>query len=1411
MIGSYSNAPVASSVDGASTQAPPLIVPGRDGSIMLASSGLQQLPYRAQDLVASAPWSLGQRGTSMMVGSKTSFMVEVDLRTGHVLQTLPTITDGCPTSPVPPSDGSAPPSMWLGRNDYVVRAYDTSARKLLWNLTYSEVMPPALPSDAQDAEQRADNAANAYLEQCEARQGRNIFSATVHGEITASDAITGALKWRSESLGAPLAHVYDVCSADSGETSYIEHRLLEVWPASAEFQQQLLNGGGASIAGGGGGDDGGSKAQRSEVFVGALPGGQLYVLPRSPYTTFDFTSPPEAFVSGGGGGGALLPAPVYDAATLAAAAKDVVVVHADDGVVSDSLITAHWLEQCGALWDLTRDPQVEYQCLIGVHNVTAAVDSHALRALPAAAALISGIAISSAAGSEGSRRTEPFAAASILSLMARQIASSIAPVGLVPHIAALLELVIAVMTVVAALLLVFSIVARVPCCRRAAQRAVSAVLGNWKRGGRTNRSRGRGGRASANDASGSTGVQPTLTIGVAAASDASVATATDAVAGSSSNAVVSAPRSMHSEATVQLGGVVHRVIGRLAISDRILGYGCNGTVVYAGQVDSRPVAIKRMLRTFHPTATREISLLIRTDGHANVVRYFACEEAADFVYLALELCDGTLADEVARAAKARAKFAARSAAGKLKGPSQLRGGGLGAGGPGSVFRLAEDLDISGGADSGHASEGDDTAVAQSAVAAAAVALPVPTPTPDTRRFLREIASAIAHLHSHHIAHRDVKPANILISSLRDQSGSPTQHLYPGREFHSIGTRFAPKISDFGLGKQLSVDASSYGHSLGGPALQRAAHGAQEPLASGAASPPRPGDTATSTSAGAAPGSIGWMAPEVLVPLLRERSPHDPLLPHSPPADRGGGSGGGAGIGHGSEVLLVSGAAPDAKKEQLAAGDTAGGSGDQLRWRRTRAADVWALGCVFFHVLDPGAHPFGQSYERERNILRGAADLSCLEPAAPEMHDLIAAMLRVDPTTRPSAHEVAEHPAMWSDDQRLAFLVDVSDRLERECEGSALLAFLEAQSRRVVGASWAQRLPAALITDNSKYRKYDYGSIVDCLRLLRNKRSHFRELPDAVRVGVLGSLDDPVALVPFFLARERFPLLLLACWEATRSFLAHEPVFAAHIGSHTAAPIAVKARARAALTASATLPPPGSATPAGVAAASAAPAPAAVVVSSQTASPGPSHPSLPRPQAAPSAGGGAAGTAGALAARSAAATLQQRPAALASVPRAPPVVLSSAATAIVPSREWYQPESAWHDAHAAMVHLVATSTGGPVVCATRDRDADGGSAEATTAARVMVVSAHSWLTETRFSGGAHTTGPKYKSMLCKDWEGSKGTVCGRGVRCDFAHGALELRLRPGGTRITDSITSSTLDDSGSSEDVVEAMQRFVLRY
>jgi len=74
-------------------------------------------------------------------------------------------------------------------------------------------------------------------------------------------------------------------------------------------------------------------------------------------------------------------------------------------------------------------------------------------------------------------------------------------------------------------------------------------------------------------------------------------------------------------------------VGRLVLSPLVLGYGCHGTIVYRGTLDGRPVAVKRMLRAFHAAADREMRLLIESDGHPNVVRYFLREQAGDFVYL----------------------------------------------------------------------------------------------------------------------------------------------------------------------------------------------------------------------------------------------------------------------------------------------------------------------------------------------------------------------------------------------------------------------------------------------------------------------------------------------------------------------------------------------------------------------------------------------------------------------------------------------------------------------------------------------------------------------------------------------------------------------------------------------------------
>uniref|UniRef100_A0A7S1TIK4 non-specific serine/threonine protein kinase n=1 Tax=Compsopogon caeruleus TaxID=31354 RepID=A0A7S1TIK4_9RHOD len=90
-------------------------------------------------------------------------------------------------------------------------------------------------------------------------------------------------------------------------------------------------------------------------------------------------------------------------------------------------------------------------------------------------------------------------------------------------------------------------------------------------------------------------------------------------------------------------------IGKITVSNKVLGYGSHGTVVYEGTLEpgSRRVAVKRLLRQFYDAARKEISMLIELDEiSSHIVRYYAMEEDAEFLYLALELCNGTLADRV---------------------------------------------------------------------------------------------------------------------------------------------------------------------------------------------------------------------------------------------------------------------------------------------------------------------------------------------------------------------------------------------------------------------------------------------------------------------------------------------------------------------------------------------------------------------------------------------------------------------------------------------------------------------------------------------------------------------------------------------------------------------------------------------
>ncbi|SCU91690.1 LADA_0F11452g1_1 [Lachancea dasiensis] len=84
----------------------------------------------------------------------------------------------------------------------------------------------------------------------------------------------------------------------------------------------------------------------------------------------------------------------------------------------------------------------------------------------------------------------------------------------------------------------------------------------------------------------------------------------------------------------------------LTVSNKILGYGSSGTIVFQGTFQHRPVAVKRMLIDFFDIGTQEIKLLTESDHHPNVVRYYCSESSGRFLYIALELCMSTLEDVV---------------------------------------------------------------------------------------------------------------------------------------------------------------------------------------------------------------------------------------------------------------------------------------------------------------------------------------------------------------------------------------------------------------------------------------------------------------------------------------------------------------------------------------------------------------------------------------------------------------------------------------------------------------------------------------------------------------------------------------------------------------------------------------------
>ncbi|GJD12091.1 Serine/threonine-protein kinase/endoribonuclease IRE1 [Galdieria sulphuraria] len=205
------------------------------------------------------------------------------------------------------------------------------------------------------------------------------------------------------------------------------------------------------------------------------------------------------------------------------------------------------------------------------------------------------------------------------------------------------------------------------------------------------------------------------------------------------------------------------------------------------------------------------------------------------------------------------------------------------------------------------------------------------------------------------------------------------------------------------------------------------------------------------------------------------------------------------------------------------------------------------GCILYFVLTGGKHPFGNSvYERESKICKGDYNLAELENLQLwDAKDLIEKMIGLDPSSRLSAKQILKHPFFWSDTKKLSFLSDVSDRLsffKKNGNGSRenkdLIVSFEKYCRIVLATtetkriSWATKIDMIVLKAPNS-RNYDTTSVSDSLRLIRNKRSHYNELPSSVQrvLGLLPCYDREENFNHNFWQyfNSRFPKLLITVY------------------------------------------------------------------------------------------------------------------------------------------------------------------------------------------------------------------------------------------------------------------------------------------
>ena len=169
---------------------------------------------------------------------------------------------------------------------------------------------------------------------------------------------------------------------------------------------------------------------------------------------------------------------------------------------------------------------------------------------------------------------------------------------------------------------------------------------------------------------------------------------------------------------------------------------------------------------------------------------------------------------------------------------------------------------------------------------------------------------------------------------------------------------------------------------------------------------------------------------------------------------------------------------------------------------TQQSDIFSLGLVLHYLLTLGKHPFGIEGEPahviERKMVEKSPNLD--QALGSEVTSFLHSLLTKDPSKRPRAAYLNQHPFLWSDRKKIEFLKAVGDQPEAaypaENPNSDLEQRLQttqtAQSVRIV--TWDRSI-AEIYQETTrawKQKKYRTDKVIDLIRFIRNAYAHKQE-------------------------------------------------------------------------------------------------------------------------------------------------------------------------------------------------------------------------------------------------------------------------------------------------------------------------------